>query len=371
MPIEIEALNAKHGDCLIVHYGAADDRHLVLIDGGPRGVYRSHLSKRLAQLKQANGGAPVRFDLGMVSHIDADHIQGIVELTDELIKSDDDLCDFDWFWHNAFDDLAGTDQVAGTAALASLASDTVQMSEAAFAAKYGLKDPDSRLVAIIAGVEQGRTLRDNLRRLGLEDNPPFPNGLVIAPQRIELFDGLFLTVIGPPKDRLEELQEKWDKEASPAALAAFLDKSVANLSSIVVLIEYEGRKILLTGDARGDDILDGLKAAGHLNNVNTGTLELDVFKVPHHGSERNVTQKFFARLPARHYVFSADGKNSNPDVKTIRMVAQARKGEAFTMHFTNRVPHVDDEISRLKAGAEHVFEVRIRKPAEHSISVTV
>ena len=47
-------------------------------------------------------------------------------------------------------------------------------------------------------------------------------------------------------------------------LAAFVDKSVPNLSSIVVLAELGGKSMLLTGDARGDKILEGMELAGLL-----------------------------------------------------------------------------------------------------------
>ena len=33
--LALEAIKARHGDCLIVHWGAAHAPELVLIDGGP------------------------------------------------------------------------------------------------------------------------------------------------------------------------------------------------------------------------------------------------------------------------------------------------------------------------------------------------
>jgi beta-lactamase superfamily II metal-dependent hydrolase len=58
-----------------------------------------------------------------------------------------------------------------------------------------------------------------------------------------------------------------------AEMAAYLDKSVHNLSSIVVLVESQGKRILLTGDGRGDHTLEGLKAAKLLKS---GKLRVDV-----------------------------------------------------------------------------------------------
>ena len=74
---------------------------------------------------------------------------------------------------------------------------------------------------------------------------------------------LKMTVVGPRKTELEALQEKWNTEIKPmlkkersrarlAEIAAYVDKSVHNLSSIVVLVESQGKSLLLTGDGRGD-----------------------------------------------------------------------------------------------------------------------
>src|SRR5206468_8478954 len=87
------------------------------------------------------------------------------------------------------------------------------------------------------------------------------------------------------------------------------DKSVPNLSSIVVLVEVAGKKLLLTGDAHGDDVVAAWGEVGQ------GALPatLDVLKMPHHGSIRNCTEKFLKSFVAKHYVFSANGKFDNPD----------------------------------------------------------
>jgi hypothetical protein len=60
-------------------------------------------------------------------------------------------------------------------------------------------------------------------------------------------------------EALQEAHDKWlreqpKKQKDPqGALAAFVDQSVPNLSSIVVLAELGGKRMLLTGDACGED----------------------------------------------------------------------------------------------------------------------
>ncbi len=107
----------------------------------------------------------------------------------------------------------------------------------------------------------------------------------------------------------------------PAALAAFLDRNVLNLAPILLVVARRGKRMLLTGDARGDHIMGGLEDAGLLTDA---TAHFDVLKVPHHGSDRNVSVDFFGRLPADHYVVSGNGKHGNPELATLPMLAQAR-----------------------------------------------
>ena len=54
---------------------------------GRTSVYEPHLKPRLEQIREARGlgdEEPLPVDLLMVSHVDDDHIQGILELTKEL-----------------------------------------------------------------------------------------------------------------------------------------------------------------------------------------------------------------------------------------------------------------------------------------------
>ena len=77
-----------------------------------------------------------------------------------------------------------------------------------------------------------------------------------------------VTVVAPRKAELEELQKKWDKEIKPLlkkerrrerppSSPPTSTTSVHNLSSIVVLVESQGKRMLLTGDGRGDHTLEG------------------------------------------------------------------------------------------------------------------
>ena len=97
--------------------------------------------------------------------------------------------------------------------------------------------------------------------------------------------------------------------------------------------------MLLTGDARGDKVLLGLQNAGLL--LPPRKMNVDILKLPHHGSENNVTTGFFRRIHAQHYVASGDGKNGNPERDTFEMLFKARGKADFDIHLTYKVKDID------------------------------
>ena len=170
--------------------------------------------------------------------------------------------------------------------------------------------------------------------------------------------GLGLTVLSPTQERVEKLYDEWEEQVkshgwneahtASAMAAAYVDRSVYNLSSIVVLAEFQGKKMLLSGDARGDDIVAGLKKAGLLAS---GSVRVDIFKLPHHGSCRNAAPEMFEQIVADNYVISANGENGNPDPETLGMIHKARGNDAYTVWLTNH-----DGSNDLKAKLDGFFQ---------------
>ena len=72
-----------------------------------------------------------------------------------------------------------------------------------------------------------------------------------------------------------------------------------------------------------------------------GTLHVDILKVPHHGSDRNIDPVFFRRITADHYVFSGNGEHGNPERATLRMLTDTAGSRSFTVHLTCPVDEID------------------------------
>jgi hypothetical protein len=369
MIFTLEALRAQHGDALLLHWGDPAAPQFAIIDGGPPGTYKESLAPRIDKLRATAGVADdvaIEAQLAMVSHIDADHIAGLIDLTKAMIRRDSDgkpaQLRIRKLWHNAFEDLVGAPPAVDPAELSKLAEEAGH--------------PDVSAAALVAAsVNQGATLRDNARALRIPINSPLGE-LVVAPgpghpPKVVDFDGgLKLTIIAPDAQRVADLHDKWEQERQeghhipPLVTAAHDDTSVPNLASIVVLAELDGHRILLTGDARGDLTLAGLEQAGLIEPK--GTMELDILKVQHHGSSHDVSAEDFRRLRAKHYVFSANGKFDNPDLPTLAAILEGRPDpddNDFTVHFTYdaHVDHLRD--ARDAAGRHFQIEVAPAPPA--------
>lgn len=346
MIFTLEAVQAHKGDSLLLHYGDPREPKLVVIDGGPNLTWEG-LRERLDALRDdgraltEEGKLPIR--LVMVSHIDDDHIHGLLEMTDAMLgerNEDPPAYDITWFWHNSFDDVIGRAAAASTASVASVQGASADELPGRLPVEHQAK-------LILQSVNQGRRLRNNVAKLGLDGNPPF--GELVTAEHVEnpadMDAGLTFTIVGPAQKEIDALEADWDRHLkkeqekgrpAEAIAAAYLDRSAYNLSSIVVLAELDGKRMLLTGDARGNHVLAGLEARNLLQPG--GKMKVDVLKLPHHGSIRNVDRDFFERVEADHYVVSANGEHHNPDLDTLRLLTEVRGDAGYTVYLTNRVP---------------------------------
>jgi hypothetical protein len=376
MILTLEPLPALEGDCLLLHWGTKAAPRLAVIDGGPGRVYEDSLQPRLDKIRTKRKLDRLTIDMVMVSHVDNDHIVGIKKLFRQLKSEVEDNTPenkrpfkVDRLWHNTFNDILGDGidsyyksfTTKFTASVGGEANPQVVAEiEQAFMGK-GKNAEDAQEHAhdiglILAGHGEGRELRDNHSFLYRQHdiaalNHPFQkNGkatLITAemtPTPTKVAD-LEFTIVGPLQAQIVALQGAFDEYIkdkgldAEAVLAAYADESIPNLSSIVCLVKMGDKSILLTGDARGDYVLEGLKKA---NILKANTLKVDVLKVPHHGSERNLEPGFFKTIIADTYVFSASGKYGNPDRESLDWLIQARgKNAKYDIVLTYPVPSID------------------------------
>ena len=354
MLFTLEALEAAHGDSLLLHYGTPDDPKTIIIDGGPPGNFAKRLEPRLGELRSARVGEnPLPIPYLILSHIDDDHVAGVLQLTKELIRAKEDgdpkIVSIQQMWHNSFDDMVKPVPAAPAAITAA-----VQLASTGAPLPAAFKNVSEEMKLVLATVPQGRQLRNDAAKLGIKVNNGFAGGFVVAPvgsvSSKNVGSGLTLSVAGPRQEQLDALQDDWAKQIKklkkagklkPAELppmeavaAEFVDTSVYNLSSIVILAECGGKTMLLTGDARGDFTIEALEESGLKKKGKP--LKVDILKMPHHGSWRNIADSFFKDIVADHYVISANGKYDNPDLDTVKSLLKVRPTGGYTVYMTNR-----------------------------------
>ena len=359
MLFSLDVLRAAKGDCLCLHFGTSERPRLILIDGGPAKIYEESLKPRLARIRKGRKLAdtkPLPVDLVMVSHIDDDHIVGMLDLFRDLANAKLEqgfvFLKIHSLWHNSFARL-----------LSRTASDVQQATTAAFGVASLSEIPkldvvDHDVAMVLASVKQGAELEKYAGDLGLTDGES-NDVLIMARESAPPLEigPLKFTIVGPQQKEIDRLRKKYEswlksqgKPKAGAALAAKDDQSPYNLASIVTLVEAGSKKILLTGDARGDKIIAGLRQSGLLKDGEQ--LHVDILKAPHHGSDRNVKQDFFETITADHYVFSGNGEHGNPERATLEMLAKAGGKRKFTVHLTYPIEHIDAERKKHSSSSE-------------------
>ena len=306
----IEMLNAGHGDALLVQYGDDSGTHRILIDGGPYRAYDDPggLLERIQML----GEDERTFELLVITHVDTDHIDGIITLLqeDQLDLTFNDV----WFngWRHL--NLAVEGQLGG---------------------------------------KQGEFLGALLEHLELpwNQNEAWANtsGAVVVPDNgdlpvAELPGGATATLLSPGPDQLKALHRDWEKAVKAAdfdpgdrrdaleklkerndlrprlgegVLGTKKDTAEANGSSIAFVLEYNGHRLLLTGDAFGPV----LEASGKRYATGRGGLDVAAFKLPHHGSWSNLSPALLQLVETSTYLVSTDGKYfDHPDEDAMELI---------------------------------------------------
>lgn len=398
--MKLKVFFASDGDCLLL---TSSDGRNALIDGGRSGTFQK-VAWPVVQSLPA-------IDLVVVSHIDADHISGVLWLMG--VVADWAVYDYQTttgrnptfpkpttprppaikrFWHNSWhaqlQDLAAPieefiGQVGEGAATFDLATTPAPAADAILALRdLGESIPD--------GVELLRVV-ENDTPIPLNGKPFGKLVMLHRPPRSVKLGRTKLTVIGPGKAHLEALREEWrdwlatvkpdgtgpEQVVGSLVQAAQIiektdpaDVTPPNHASITLLAEERGRTCLLTGDAADDEILDGLRAAGRIKN---GRFDCNVLKVQHHGAEHNLDEEFASTVLADHYVLCADGANTNPEPDVIKTIADCRAARdperPFTFWF-NTTPARTLE-SRRKALGDAIAEARAAARRHPGITVNV
>jgi beta-lactamase superfamily II metal-dependent hydrolase len=328
--VAIEMLPADNGDCIWIEYGDPSGPRRILIDCGAVSAART-VASRIESI-----GVPGErvFELFVLTHIDADHINGVLP----LFSNPNLNARFADIWFNGW-----------------------------------------RQVSQFLGVKQGedfsKLLEDPARSLPwnravTSKGEKYPAPIVLPaekpPPTFELPGGLRLTLLSPGADQLKRLGREWQqallelepgkvmlgRRRPPPPVTDFAkfdlealarrpvtkDASVANGSSIALLAEFDDHAILLTGDAHAEVLAKSIKVLQRARGRENEKLRLDALKLSHHGSANATTVELLALLDCQRYLVSSNGNIFyHPDREAMARVI-LNGGKRPTLYFNYRSP---------------------------------
>jgi hypothetical protein len=365
------------GDCLLLE--TDDGRHRMLVDGGVRQSYVTHVAPVLGELR-AEGK---HIDVAYISHIDDDHIAGVLQLLDDEAAwrvhehqlrhanpshrppASPRPAQVGTIYHNSFHDQIGKNSTAIGSMLAATAS-ILSASDDPWLARVAADRRD-----LAHSVPQALRVSQRIKpnQLDIKLNPPFDGRLMMVDDDVDTIalGTVTLKVLGPFATDLRTLRKEWNNwlrgnrtvvksireraSVERRLMTSDLDLALAplqsaasqlgaieladaqklgnrnkvtapNLASLMFLAEEAGQTVLLTGDGHANDIIRGLDHHHALDSH--GKLHVSVLKVQHHGSEHNIDRNFCDTISADNYLFCGNGEHSNPEIEVIKLIHDRR-----------------------------------------------
>ncbi len=343
----IDMLPGFEGDCFWIEYGEEGGRtHRVLIDGGRGKRAYNALKARFAELPEDERD----FDLMVNTHVDADHIEGLLR----LVEDDELEVTFEDVWFNGFDHLTPPEP-------------------------GGIES---------FGAKQGERFTKGILTRDWNWNVAFGKNSVVVPDEGDLpvktlAGGMKLTLLSPSWDGLKSMKSVWIKECEKAGLIPGTDarreeiegtesfgnlnsdmvleladsvykgdSSEANATSIAFIAEFGGKCALFAGDAHVETLLPNLQRLG------TPT-KLDAFKVSHHGSKGTLSKELMAQLDCDTFLISTNGsRHSHPDRAAIaRIVSSSNERKNLVCNYAS-----DEMLEWDQAGLRNKFKYKVITP---------
>lgn len=302
--ITIKCLPANIGDSILLSYNNTE----ILIDTGTKRTYKTALKDLFKQL--------IQIDLLILTHIDEDHIGGILKYYDDQNKKDDIIKKV---WFNSSDNISN------------FLNFPLIMQNQIF-----IEDSSD----LDMSVKQGITLE----KIFISKNI-LNDKAILALSQYEINKGRF-TILSPDIIHLGLLQDDWgiesNKQINMSQESDYHksidelcknpfkdDTSLANKTSIAFLFEYDKYKLLFLGDSSPMVVKNNLIKLGY-NKVNK--LSIDVIKVSHHGSKNGISNSLLELITCTNYIISTDGSNGLPDKEALAKIITSQE-DAVYLHF--------------------------------------
>jgi hypothetical protein len=385
---------ARNGDAFLIKENATKPL-AILIDGGYASTFQTFIYPDLVHLAQLG----YSLDLVVATHIDADHISGLLAFfkgngnsqTPKIISVKN-------VWHNSLrslsvlpltgwnpnpddNDLLIEIRRRGYPIPIEPVEEPVEIS-----ARQG-----SSLAALLLAGGYRWNSGDGTRNINLVNNSLF-----------EIRPDVRLRVIGPSVHRFEQLNRLWLAELREMGFAgkvgvndafddafeflcAFKDlqgserpepttlssktsrcldeaylaeDSATNASSIALIVEVGTSRLLFLGDSLAEDI----EAAFRAMPDTIFPINFDAIKISHHGSLHNTSPLLLELIDSPIFLISSNGERHNhPDIEVLKAIVDRNSHYRRNLHFNYSTP-ASQEMRRYTSRSGAEFSIYEEKP---------
>lgn len=381
--MKLNLFPALNGDCILVEYV---EYRYILIDGGYVDTYKTYLLPRLIEIA-ANGGV---IDVIVVTHIDSDHISGIIKLFEE----DKLPISIGEIWYNGYrhvQSVAIVSEQDEIFAHKNICKETNVINPKSISAKQGctLSTLIARKGLLWNGPTKGNTMKglisyslgDATIHILSPNNDDISNvelfwkkrlikdGLLSKAHSNEYWDDAFEFCLSKEKPGFHFHKKKVSKSYDLIKIkeeAYVPDDSATNGSSIAFVLEVEGKRILFLGDAHAETIVESLIT---LYGEKNAPFRFDAVKLSHHGSFNNNSPKLLEIITCDNWLISTNGdKYDHPDLPTLAHIITNKNNNAPKLYFNYNLA-VSEVLMKQDYHKDNNFEIIY--PDDDGIMITL
>lgn len=297
---ELNILPAFNGDSILIKtYDEKNNEFIILIDGGTPSTFEYSLKKHLKIL--------TRIDLLVLTHIDSDHIGGLINFFKNSIIEKIEIGEI---WYNQ-PDVDFHDQKSDKALISVPQAEDWKILIKQKKSNVIIKEitTENRIINI-NGLEftilsPTTVIKNKLYEVWLKERN--------KPKKVEPKSPISSSTPNYSKS-LEELNKiKFKPEKS-------INNDIYNSSSISFKLKCPDISFLLLADSRPEVVINSLK---ELDYSVMAPLEVNFVKISHHGSLNNTSQELLSLIKSNNYLISTNGGTSDhkhPSRETIARI---------------------------------------------------
>jgi beta-lactamase superfamily II metal-dependent hydrolase len=300
--LTINIIQANSGDSFLISYTGNDSKnHYLLIDGGIENTFKYGIKQLIDTIDE--------IDYTFITHVDNDHIGGILKLLDNESYSRKLKCIYFNTGHlikseesNLISENDGINLINKINSIGKITSNKQEITTKTVLDNFGLS-----ISFLSPNLEEIQNFNKHYTL------PKIDESLLISEESVI-----------HSVETIEELSKNKFKEKSN-------DADFANSVSLALLISYDNKSLLFLGDAKDNVLIENIKKLGYSNK---NRLNLDILKISHHGSKFHTSNEFLDLIDCNKFIVSTNGRYGHPKKEVLaRILCHQNRVPNTTIHF--------------------------------------